>query len=99
VVKWPCQVGLLALTTKNRNCHGSYLPTLFEKQKPEAKSYNIRLPFGKIYHFALHPLKKYNIENIKDRNMKVNPSLCQLFQVKINKKNKLGLSCAKLSSS
>ena len=51
VVQWPCQVGWLALTTKNRNCSGFYMKTLFLVE----------------YHFALHPPFnfKFNIISIK----------------------------------
>jgi hypothetical protein len=46
VFQWPCQVGWLALTIKNRKCCGFFLKTLFEKQNPEARSHNIRLLIG-----------------------------------------------------
>ena len=48
VVHWPSQVGWLVLTTKKRNCCGFYLKNLFEKQNPEANSYNIMLIVGAI---------------------------------------------------
>jgi hypothetical protein len=55
LVQWPCQVGWLAHPPKN--CRGFYLQTLFEKQIPEAKSYNIRLPFGAISFYTTPSLQ------------------------------------------